>query len=122
MEKVERYQCNHCKKLFKINRHFCFKDPENKACASCQYYGGEETNTYEDGSKYTSYICKYDNETWVIYEYNDFGTKSEVPFKDHHGNRGYNCEWWKKRIDEKQLGYQQLDPDTEKLVRELADK
>lgn len=94
MEKVVRYECSHCKKLFKIDRHFCFKNPENKACTTCKHYAGVETNMAEDGSTYRSWLCSYDGESWIIhYELGE----GETPFRNHHGNRGYNCDWWEIR-------------------------
>lgn len=35
--KVTRYLCPFCLKYFKIRRHFCWRDPRNKSCASCIY-------------------------------------------------------------------------------------
>ena len=98
MKKVIRYECEHCKKLFKIDRHFCFKDPANRACASCKYYLGYEDNMAEDGRIYRSYSCGYNDEGYTIYQDPSFwfpcSTTEEVPFQSHHGSRGYNCDWW----------------------------
>lgn len=33
--KVTRYMCPFCLKIFKIRRHFCWRDPRNKSCSSC---------------------------------------------------------------------------------------
>lgn len=45
MEKVIRYQCEHCKKEFKTpNRHYCKMNPELKNCFTCKHLKG-----WEDG-------------------------------------------------------------------------
>lgn len=104
MKKVIRYECEFCKKLFKINRHFCFKDPANRACASCRYYLGREDNMANYGYKYRSYVCGYDSGCYSIYQDPPFWfsgvNTEEVPFQSHHGSRGYNCDWWELREKE----------------------
>ena len=102
MKEVKRYECGFCKKTFKINRHFCFKDPKNMACASCENYLGEEKETDEDGSTYFVYWCGHDNDNWIIYDSSKHTMTDEVPFRGKKQSRGYNCDWWLPRVKSRQ--------------------
>jgi len=101
MEKITAYYCKHCKKLFRRNKHFCFKDVANKACATCDHYNGTDTIDVSNGLfsvKNTVSLCNYNYEDHIIAEHNYSG-KFNVPFKKINGFRGYMCDWWKKRKD-----------------------
>lgn len=100
MKKVIRYLCPHCGKLFKTpNRHFCWKDPANRACASCEGWGGTEIQDYMYGYGKWS-ICeltgKYIFATGDVAE----GLPEDIEyvnFEKRRGNRGYMCPHWKPR-------------------------
>lgn len=101
MEKVIRYECQHCKKLFKINRHFCFKDPHNKSCVTCKYYMGVQLKIdREEDWEYKTYLCDYNEGEYVIYDENSW--RCDVPFQNFYKKRGYNCEWWERRTLQKE--------------------
>lgn len=98
MKKVIRYECEHCKKTFKINKHFCFKDPKNKACGSCENYLGTEYFTTRNGTRHIQYICWNDGLNKIIHcTDSSLNCSDEIPFGNYHGNRGYNCDWWTER-------------------------
>ena len=94
MEKVTLYRCEYCKKYYKSNRHFCFKDPANKACGSCRHYRTEEyrsLNQYEGWHKISTCIATGKERVLTdTYE----GTECEVEFPKYHGKRGYMCDLW----------------------------
>ena len=94
-----RYECEHCGKLFKANKHFCFKDPANKSCSTCDNYRGRETDIHEDGGRWTYYLCEHDGEVLCIYDYYT-GSGNDIPFRSRNGRRGYNCDWWTPRKEE----------------------
>lgn len=98
MQKISVYRCDFCGKIFKINRHFCFKDPSNKACASCEFYGGAEKIQFEDGSIFHSYICKHNGDILEISNtYDEYS--GNIPLNKKRGYRKYDCDWWELRKD-----------------------
>lgn len=106
MEKIMRYECSFCKKTFKIDRHFCFKDPKNRACASCDNYLGikQEIND-NDGSRYNVYWCGRDNDTYIIYDSSKYPMTDNIPFRGKKQSRGYDCDWWKPRTNTRSNKY-----------------
>ena len=95
MKQVTRWYCEHCKKDFKTpNRHFCFRDPDNRACATCQGWQGYEDGHYQDS------FGDWNQERYAICGItdliiNDYSGKSDIDFDAFHGNRGYKCPHWK---------------------------
>jgi len=98
MKVVKRYECEYCKKVFKINKHFCFKDPKNRACASCKNYLGPKQETDESDRRFTIYWCGYDNDNYVIYDSSINPMTDIIPFRGKGKSRGYDCEWWTPRV------------------------
>lgn len=90
MDKVTRFQCPYCKKLFKINRHFCFKDPIHRACGSCANYRGSERL---DDAGTTVYLCEHDGIVYTVGKLH-VDNFTECPIKKVHGSRKYDCDWW----------------------------
>jgi len=97
MNKVVRYECPHCKKLFKKDKHFCFKDPINRACASCEGWNDYELDKYydSDGEKQERAWCSLTGD--LIHTKYHRGNDGQVQFEEYHGNRGYMCPHWEKR-------------------------
>jgi hypothetical protein len=98
MNKVERYECEHCHKLFKINKHFCFKDPANMACASCAGWQGYGFGGFDEGGERQD--CAYCLITKDVIHtlYSNEGLYRG--FNKSKGNRGYDCKHWQPRKKE----------------------
>jgi hypothetical protein len=45
---ITAYYCKYCGKVFKKKRHFCFSDPDNKACKTCYGWNGYDDERDED--------------------------------------------------------------------------
>ncbi len=89
---VKAYWCNYCKKLFKIKRHFCWRDPDNKACTTCYGWNGYEDEINKYGHPYRNARCGIIN----MSIHGDTFTCA-VNFGNHHNNRGYNCPYYINR-------------------------
>ena len=91
MIKVERYYCEHCKRYFKTpSRHFCFRDPENRACGSCVWWQGYQ---HPLGSSPEA-VCGFIKGSFasVLEPAEGYG---RIEFGAYHRGKGYLCPHWK---------------------------
>jgi len=113
---VKAYWCNYCKKLFKIKRHFCWRDPENKACTTCYGWNDYETNYDENGDEFREATCRI-----VDRCINGDCITGEIDFGNHHNNRGYNCPYYINRNYANQLAIDNPEK-LQELIDEMQEK
>lgn len=113
---VKAYWCNYCKKLFKIKRHFCWRDPDNKACTTC--YGWNDYETYFDGNGNDFMVAACGI---VGADINGYNVTSKIDFGNYHNNRGYNCPYYINRNYANQLSIDHPEK-LEELIDEMKDK
>jgi hypothetical protein len=107
---ITAYYCKYCGKIFRKKRHFCFSDPDNKACKTCYGWNG-----YEDGEIIRVATCGIVLDKVIN---SRFPNSCEIDFGNYHGHRGYNCPYYINRQYAQTLELEHL----EKLRSEMEDK
>jgi hypothetical protein len=105
---ITAYYCKYCGKVFRKKRHFCFSDPDNKACKTCYGWNGYEYEYERDenGESIDVATCGIVLDKVIN---SDLPDSCEIDFGNYHGRRGYNCPYYINRQYAQTLEYLELE-------------